>query len=98
MESYTDSLSSGVLMFPDNIMQYVTCKEHAIIFSGVFYYQSGLHRYCNLFRKPDAFAVSFRGSLLRPGLKILLDLEKEKNNFLLFINTLIVPSENEDDL
>ena len=39
-----------------------------------------------------------RGSLLRPGLKILLDLEKEKNNFLLFINTLIVPSENEDDL
>lgn len=59
MESYTDSFSSGVLMFPDDIMQYVTSKEHPIIFSGIFYYHSRLHRYRNLFRKPDVFAVSF---------------------------------------
>lgn len=45
MESYNDSLSWGVLMFPDNIKQYVTHKEHPIIFSGIFFYQSGLHRY-----------------------------------------------------
>lgn len=40
------------------------------------------------------------GSLLHPGLNTLLDLEKEKNInfFLLFINTLIAPCENEDDL
>lgn len=30
MESYNDSLSWGVLMFPDNIEQYVTHKEHPI--------------------------------------------------------------------
>lgn len=100
MWSHTDTLSSGVLMFPDSIMQYVPCKEHPIIFSGIFYHQSGLHRYRNLFRKPDAFNVSFWKISIAPWPEHAFGFwERKKQLFLiLFINTLIVPSENEDDL
>lgn len=93
MESFTNTL----LMLPGNIMQYATCKEHPIIFSGIFYYESGLHGYWNLLKKPDAFAVSFWRISVVPWPEHTFGFGERKKQFLfpLFISTLIVPSEND---